>query len=133
MLSSTLRLKFCYLKIIHIVHTSYHLKIIRHIPKNLAKEQVCLYSWDYAINHNENEGIKEKRSHRWGINRPGSTYRHKCGKYKKCFSVMMLICFKTGLSPSKKISCYFLEWKPSKNDENGFLFHLKSSFRSQVT
>ena len=23
--------------------------------KNQAKEQVCLYSWDYAINHNDNE------------------------------------------------------------------------------
>ena len=25
-----------------------------------AKEQVCLHSWDYAINHNENEDGNEK-------------------------------------------------------------------------
>ena len=27
--------------------------------------------------------------------------------------------------------CYLLHWKPFKNDEECFLFHLKSSFRSQ--
>ena len=34
-------------------------------------------------------------------------------------------CLKVGLSPSKKNLCYLL-------DETRFLFHLKSSFRSQV-
>ena len=38
---------------------------------------------------------------------------------------------KVGLSPSKKTSFYFLQWKPFKNDEKCFLFYLKSSFRSQ--
>ena len=38
---------------------------------------------------------------------------------------------KVGLSPSKKDSCYLLGWKPSKNDEKYFLFHLKSPFPSQ--
>ena len=42
-----------------------------------------------------------------------------------------MIQFKVGLSPSKKMSFYFLPWKPFKNDEKCFLFHLKSSFRSQ--
>ena len=28
--------------------------------KKQAKEQVCLYLWDYTINHNENEEEKEK-------------------------------------------------------------------------
>ena len=32
----------------------------RAYSKRQAKEQVCLYSWDYAINHNENEDEKEK-------------------------------------------------------------------------
>ena len=27
--------------------------------------------------------------------------------------------------------CYLLDWKPFKNDEKCFLFHIKSSFRSQ--
>ena len=42
-----------------------------------------------------------------------------------------LIWLKLGLSPSKKISFYLLQWKPFKNDEKCFLFHLKSSFLSQ--
>ena len=40
---------------------------------------------------------------------------------------------KVGLSRSKKILCYLLHWKPFRNDEKWFLFHLKSSFRSQDT
>ena len=35
-----------------------------------------------------------------------------------------------GLSPSKRIF-YLLQWKPYKNNEKYFLFHLKSSFGSQ--
>ena len=38
---------------------------------------------------------------------------------------------KVGLSSSKKIFCYLLQWEPFKNDERFCLFHLKSSFRSQ--
>ena len=34
MLSNTLRLNFCYLKIIHILHTLYHPKTMGHILKN---------------------------------------------------------------------------------------------------
>ena len=37
---------------------------------------------------------------------------------------------KVGLSPSKKLF-YLLHWKPFKNDEKCFLFHIKSYFRSQ--
>ena len=35
-------------------------KNIRIFSKKEAKEEVCLYSWDYAINHNENEDENEK-------------------------------------------------------------------------
>ena len=38
---------------------------------------------------------------------------------------------KVGLAPSEKISFYLLQWKPFRNDEKSFLFHLKCSFRSQ--
>ena len=38
---------------------------------------------------------------------------------------------KVGFSPSKQNCFYLLQRKPIKNDENSFLFHLKSSFRSQ--
>ena len=39
--------------------------------------------------------------------------------------------FKVGLSLSKKNYFYLLQWKPFKNNEKRFLFHLKSSFHSQ--
>ena len=39
--------------------------------------------------------------------------------------------FKAGFSPSKKNFVYLLQWWPFKNDGKCFLFHLKSSFRSQ--
>ena len=41
-----------------------------------------------------------------------------------------IAAIKVGLSPSR-ISFYFLQWLPFKNDEKWFLFHLKSSFHSQ--
>ena len=40
----------------------------------------------------------KKASHRFDINRHKSRHGHKCSKYKKCFSVMMLICIKQHLS-----------------------------------
>ena len=53
MLCKTLKLNFYYLKIIHILHLRY--KKNKTYSKKQPKEQVCLYSWDYAINHNENK------------------------------------------------------------------------------
>ena len=47
------------------------------------------------------------------------------------FRESLKVSLKVGLSPSKKILFYLLHWKPFKNDEKYFLFHLKSSFRSQ--
>ena len=38
--------------------------------------------------------------------------------------------FKVGLSPHKKFAL-FASLKAHQNDKKGFLFHLKSSFRSQ--
>ena len=46
---------------------------------------MCLYSWDYMINHD-----------RYDLNRPWS--RRKCSKNKKCLSKMMLLCIKQHLS-----------------------------------
>ena len=43
---------------------------------------MCLYSWDYMINHNENEDGNQKKSHEYVINRPGSRYGCKYSKYK---------------------------------------------------
>ena len=38
------------------------------------------------------------RSHRYDLNRPKSKHGHKYSKYKKCLSMMMLICIKQHLS-----------------------------------
>ena len=62
-LSNTLRLNFWHRKTIGILHPRYHLTITGHIlrisKKEQAKEQACLYSWDYATNYNENEDENE--------------------------------------------------------------------------
>ena len=34
----------------------------RAYSKKQAKKQVCLYSWDYTINHNKNKDENEKKS-----------------------------------------------------------------------
>ena len=60
MLSNTLRLNLCYLKIFHIFHSHYHPKIIVHTLKKYAKEYVYLYSCDYTSNQDENEEENEK-------------------------------------------------------------------------
>ena len=60
---------------------------------------MCLYSWDYTINHNDNEDENEKkRSQRYNMNRPRSRHGHKYSKYKNCLIVMMLICITQHLS-----------------------------------
>ena len=58
MLSNTLSQNFYYLTIIYILHPLYYPKIVGHSEK-WAKEEVCLYSWDYTINHNESEDKNE--------------------------------------------------------------------------
>ena len=43
--------------------------------------------------------IKMKnRAHRYDINRPRSSHAHIYNKYKKCLTIMMLICIKQHLS-----------------------------------
>ena len=43
--------------------------------------------------------IKMKnRAHRYDINRPRSSHAHIYSKYKKCLTMMMLICIKQHLS-----------------------------------
>ena len=57
MLSNNLRLNFFYLKNIHILHQSYHSKIIGDILKNKQNNK---YVRIHTINHNENEDENEK-------------------------------------------------------------------------
>ena len=74
--------------------------------------------------------------------RIGSEYASECRDARKLNKVefgnlklLFLLCAdpyrKVGLSSSKKISFYLLQWKPFKNDEKCFLFHFKRSFRFQ--
>ena len=62
MLSNTLRLNFCYLKIIRFFfHSGYYPKIIRDILKNVQKiTSVYMFKQYYMINYNENEAENEK-------------------------------------------------------------------------
>ena len=46
----------------------------------MCKKQVCLFSCDYMINNNENEVENEKKSHRYGKNRP--SHRHNLRNIK---------------------------------------------------
>ena len=84
MLWETLRLNFCYLKIIHILHPHYHPKIIGHILKNKQKNKcVCFYEIMRLIIMKMEMKLKN-RSHRYAINRPRSRHGHKYSKYRKC-------------------------------------------------
>ena len=48
MLSNTLGRKFCYLKVIHILHSRYHPKILGHVLK-ISKRTSMSYSWDLRV------------------------------------------------------------------------------------
>ena len=68
-LSNTLRLNFCYLKIIHILHPRYHPKIIGHILKNKQKDMnLCIHEIIRLIIMKMRMKMKN-RSHRYKINR----------------------------------------------------------------
>ena len=82
MLSNTLRLNFCYLKIIHILHPPHHPKIVTIIRLIIMKMEMK----------------PKNRSHRYDINRPRYRHGHKHSKYKNCLSKMILICIKQHLS-----------------------------------
>ena len=99
MLSNTLRLNFCYLKIIHILHPHYHPEIIRHSLKHKRKNKcVCIHEIIWLIMMKMKTRIKNK-SPRYSLHRPGCMiHGHKYSKYKKCLSMIMLICIKQHLS-----------------------------------
>ena len=98
MLSNTLRLNFCCLKIIHILHPRIYRKIIGHILKYKQNNKcICIHETIRLIIIKMKMKMKN-RSHRYGINRHRPRHGHKYSKYKKCLSMMMLICIKQHLS-----------------------------------
>ena len=98
MLSNTLRLNFCFLKIIHILHPRYHQKIIGHILKNKQKNMhICTHEIIQLIIIKMEMKMKNK-SQRYNLRRFRSRHGHKYSKYKKYFTMMMLLCIKQHLS-----------------------------------
>ena len=95
MLSNSLRLNFPYLKIIHILHPSYHLEIIGYVIKNKQKNNFV--SKMKMMKMKMKMKMKNK-SHRYDINRPRSRHEHKYTEDKKCLTIMMVICVKQHLS-----------------------------------
>ena len=78
MLSNTLSLNFCCLKIIH---TCYHAKIIGHILKSKQNNKcICIHEI-IRNNHNENEDENKKIENRCDINRPRSRHKKYDGQY----------------------------------------------------
>ena len=99
MVSNTLRLNFCYLKIIDILHSRYHPTIIGHILKNKQKNKcVCINEIiRLIVIENENENKKQityiRHKPRTRKNRPRSRHERKYGKCKKCLSMMTPISY----------------------------------------
>ena len=80
MLSSNLRLNFCCVKIIHIVHPRYHPKIKVHILKNKQNNK-CVCSQEIMRLLIMKLKMKMKnRSQRYDINRARSRHGHKYSK-----------------------------------------------------
>ena len=98
MLSNTLRLNFCYLKILHIIHPHYHLKVIGHTLKNKQKNKcVCIHEIIGLIITKMKMKMKS-RSNRYDINGPRSRHGQKYSTYEKCLTIMMLKCIKQHLN-----------------------------------
>ena len=92
MLSSTLRLNFCYLKIIHILHPRYHPEIIGHILENKQKNMcVCIHEI-MRLNIMKMKVKTKNKSYRYDIYKRKSRHGYKYHKYKKCLIMTMLIC-----------------------------------------
>ena len=90
LLSNNPTLKFCYLKIVHILHQCYHPKVIGHILKNKQKNKcVCIHHIIRLIIMKMKNG-----SHRCSINRPKPIY----STYKKSLMMLLLICIKQHIS-----------------------------------
>ena len=92
MLCNTLRLNFCYLKIIHILHLSCHPKIIGHILKNKQKNKCACIHEIRRLTIIKMKMKMKNTSHKYNINRATLRHRYKYSKYKMCLSLMMIIC-----------------------------------------
>ena len=93
-----LRLNFCNLKIIHILHPWYHPKITGHVLKNKQKSQCAFIKKIMWLIILKMKMKMKNRSHKYHMNRPRSRHKLKNSKYKRDFSTMILICLKLHLN-----------------------------------
>ena len=93
MLSKTLRLNFCYLKIIHIFHQGYHPKVIQRIIKNKQKNKCVFIHEIIRLIIMKMQMKMKNRSYKYNINRPNLDIVN----IKKCLNIMLLICIKQHL------------------------------------
>ena len=91
MLSNTLRLNFCYLKIIDIFHLRYHPKIIGYILKNKQKNKCGTVHEIIQLIIMKMKMKMKNKSHRYDINRPRTRHGHKYSKYRKCLILTVLL------------------------------------------
>ena len=108
MQSNTLRLNFCYLKVIQILHPHYRPKIVGHTLKNKQKN---MYVYIHEIIRVIIMKVKMKmknRSHRYGRNKPKYRHGHIWSKCKNSLSMMMLLFINQHLS---NICCLVDSWK----------------------
>ena len=97
MLNNTLRLNFCYLKIIHILYPHYHPKITQHTLKNKQKNMyVCIHEIIQVILTKMKKKM-ENRSNRYDMDTNIDLHGYKFSKCKKCLSMIMLIRIKQHL------------------------------------
>ena len=108
---NTLRLNFCFLKIIHILHPRFHPKTRKNTQKNKC---VCAHKIRRLII------MKMKMK-----NRTRSAHEHKYSKYKKVHSIITLTCIKGALSGLRQ---FLANERPLKVMKNAFYFTLKAHF-----
>lgn len=103
MQTNILRLNFFYLKMIHILHPSYHPKIIRRILKNMQKNKCDrIHEIMQFIIMKIRMKMKNK-PYKYDINRPSSRNENKYSKYKTYLTLkMLLICTEQLLSNTWK-------------------------------
>ena len=76
MLSNTLRLNLCYLKIIHILHPRYHPKVIWPILENVQNSKCVCFNEAISLIIMKLKTSMKKRSHTFDINRIRTRHRN---------------------------------------------------------
>ena len=90
MVSNTLRLSIYFLKINHILHPHYNLKIIGHCLKNKQKNKCVFIPEIIRLIITQMKMKMKNGSHRYDIYRVSSRHGHKYSKYKNRLGMISL-------------------------------------------